>query len=710
MLNQVKQEYNDFGQIISSAQQQDGSVTGGSPTVELNYEDGSDNTIRPTGVIYPDGRELTYDYGEGGNINDRASRILSIVDDDSTHLANYDYLGLGTAVVVDYTEPDVKYTLVDLAGGNDEDTGDIYSGFDRFGRVKDCRWYDYGASADTARLKYGYNRASNRLWREDTVARSLEKEFDELYSYDGLHRLKDMARGWLNGSHTALTSETFGQCWTLDATGNWNGFREANTGESWTLEQSRTANPVNEITGITNSVGAAWAQPGYDPTGNMTTIPQPADPTQGYTASYDAWNRLVKLTEGLDTVQENEYDARTFRTVRKDYEEGDLSETRHFFYTPDWRCIEERVGSSIDAERQFVWGLRYIDDLVLRDRDTDTNGTLDERLYGCQDGNWNVVAVVDGAGDVDERYSYSAYGVPIFLTAAFGSRVSSTYDWGLLYCGYYQSLKTDLCHARYRLHHPLFGTWLQRDPLGYHGGASRYEYVNSSPVSAIDPLGLDAAYVYGFYYPATRPELKPNWGSGRGDFHKTFHTLQFPVFLRSDCAALQQEIYDSLKAFEHFNGFRNNVATVELNPDGTLAFFSALGAMWWGSLFAGNSARSPVSLSFDDATSTVSATTLQGHMLEGMRHWKVEVTKTKNCTCCVVVNTWAYERKVGLINDLGAAAMGTEAQMQIWTQYLQNIFFAFRDLSSFRDRYCKQTQASSEWSTGATSFPGAGQP
>ncbi|MBX3452614.1 MAG: hypothetical protein KF777_23955, partial [Planctomycetaceae bacterium] len=435
-----------------------------------------------------DGRELTYDYGEGGNINDRASRIVSIVDDDSTHLANYDYLGLGTTVVVDYTEPDVKYTLVDLSGTNDPDTGDIYSGLDRFGRVKDCRWYNYNNEEDVARLKYGYDRASNRLWREDMVARSLEKEFDELYSYDGLHRLKDMARGWLNGSRTALTSETFGQCWALDATGNWDGFREASTGASWTLEQSRTANPVNEITGITNTVGAAWAQPGYDPAGNMTTIPQPADPTQGYTATYDAWNRLVKLTDGSDTVQENEYDARTFRTVRRDYESGDLSESRQFYYTPNWRCIEERIESSSESERQIVWGLRYLDDLVLRDRDTNGNGTFEERLYGCQDGNWNVVAATDTTGTTVNRYAYSAYGAPTYLTAAFGAQWLAS-DWETLYCGYRHEPASNLYTVRLRFYQPLLGVWTRRDPEPVSPSDSLYTYCETSPVDSIDPSG-----------------------------------------------------------------------------------------------------------------------------------------------------------------------------------------------------------------------------
>ena len=48
-----------------------------------------------------------------------------------------------------------------------------------------------------ARLQYGYDRASDRLWRVDLVAQSLGKDFDELYSYDGLHRLKDIQRGLL---------------------------------------------------------------------------------------------------------------------------------------------------------------------------------------------------------------------------------------------------------------------------------------------------------------------------------------------------------------------------------------------------------------------------------------------------------------------------------------------------------------------------------
>src|SRR5436189_405887 len=48
--------------------------------------------------------------------------------------------------------------------------------------------------------------------------------------------------------------------------------------------------------------------------------------------------------------------------------------------------------------------------LILRDRDTNADGALDERLYALQDANWNVTALTSSSGDVQERYAYDAYG------------------------------------------------------------------------------------------------------------------------------------------------------------------------------------------------------------------------------------------------------------------------------------------------------------
>jgi len=44
----------------------------------------------------------------------------------------------------------------------------------------------------------------------------------------------------------------------------------------------------------------------------------------------------------------------------------------------------------------------YVDAMVLRDRDTDANGSLAERLWVQQDANFIVTPLVDNNGDVVE--------------------------------------------------------------------------------------------------------------------------------------------------------------------------------------------------------------------------------------------------------------------------------------------------------------------
>ena len=74
------------------------------------------------------------------------------------------------------------------------------------------------------------------------------------------------------------------------------------------------------------------------------------------------------------------------------------------FYSAAWQVLEEQVGGN--AEVQYVWSPVYVDAMVLRDRDTDANGSLDERVYVLQDANFNVTALVDDSGTVIERYVY----------------------------------------------------------------------------------------------------------------------------------------------------------------------------------------------------------------------------------------------------------------------------------------------------------------
>ncbi len=62
--NQCVFTYNEFAQLIKEEQAHGGPVVSGTPAVEYEYADGADNHIRPTSITYPNGRDLTFDYGD----------------------------------------------------------------------------------------------------------------------------------------------------------------------------------------------------------------------------------------------------------------------------------------------------------------------------------------------------------------------------------------------------------------------------------------------------------------------------------------------------------------------------------------------------------------------------------------------------------------------------------------------------------------------
>jgi len=165
----------------------------------------------------------------------------------------------------------------------------------------------------------------------------------------------------------------------------------------------------------------------------------------------------------------------------------------HYYLSAGNQVLEERVGTSTNASQQYVWGLRYIDDLLLRDRDTNTDGTLDQRLYAIQDANWNLVAIADSAGSVVERYTYTAYGQAEFRNADFSKTDSglgdvSNYGWTRLSAGMDLDLTTGLYYVRARWYNPALGVFDTRDPIA--ADPNLYRYCHNNPVIYVDPTGL----------------------------------------------------------------------------------------------------------------------------------------------------------------------------------------------------------------------------
>ncbi len=351
----------------------------------------------------------------------------------------------------------------------------------------------------------GHDRNSNRKWRENDPTSGK----DEYFTYDRLNRLTSMDRGDLTGTYPNYTgisgTPAAERDYTLHALGNWTDYIEKSSG-STTLDQDRTHNSVNEITGISEGGGEVpWIDPAWDARGNMTTVPKPSNLALagGFTCAYDSWNRLAEVKQGQTVVAKYEYDGLN-RRVKKHIDTQSPADPngvdvyQHFFYNVEWQVLETREADSVDTapdtlqpEYQFVWSQRYIDAPVLRDKNTDEDDLCDdETLYYLTDAQMNVTALVDTGGDAVERYVYDPYGkVTIYDDDWSETRSVSSYANPILFAGYYRDDETHLYHVRNRMYHPSLGRWLQRDPLLYVDGMNLYEYVRSAPINEVDPNG-----------------------------------------------------------------------------------------------------------------------------------------------------------------------------------------------------------------------------
>jgi len=486
--SQILYSFNDLGKVIESDQSHSGAVGGSTPSVQYAYDTSAvgsvfDDGARMESMTYPNGRVLFSDYGTANALEDRTGIAKSVRETNSSGaiLADYSYTGGGDTVLTDYQQPDLKQ---DLFGG----TSGTYVGLDRFGRIIDHRWYDYtSGTVDLARYGYGYENDDSGTWKEDSVAAANSVNQDEFYAYDGLRRLKVADQGGLNGGRTAISTLTFGQDWAHDQLGNWTTFAQDNDGNGTDdINQSRTHNDANEIT----QISASAIHIAHDAAGNMSKSPNPASWSAHYDLTWDAWNQLVKVADGANTIAEYQYDGNNRRIIKKLYIAGSLSQTRHLYMSGINQTLEERIDSSTTADRQFTWGVRYIDDLVLRTRDTDSNGSLDETLYALQDTNWNITALTDISGAVIERFAYTPYGQSKVLDANFASDGDGISDVAWEYrftCREFDS-ETGLHYFRARYYHDGLGRFIGRDPLGFIDGLNLYS--GYFVPNALDPMGL----------------------------------------------------------------------------------------------------------------------------------------------------------------------------------------------------------------------------
>jgi RHS repeat-associated protein len=128
--------------------------------------------------------------------------------------------------------------------------------------------------------------------------------------------------------------------------------------------------------------------------------------------------------------------------------------------------------------------------LVLRDRDSDGDGTLDERLWVVQDANYNVTVLLDNSGNVVERYVYDPFGSVTVLDADWNVLAASAFAWVYLHQGGRFDTTSGLYYFRNRDYSPTLGRWTSLDPLRYDAGdVYLYRIVFNAPTVFTDPSG-----------------------------------------------------------------------------------------------------------------------------------------------------------------------------------------------------------------------------
>jgi RHS repeat-associated protein len=494
VVNENEYAYDGFGLLTSEKQSHSGAVDGETPKVQYAYTNGAANHARRTSITYPDNTVLALNYGSANAVDDVLNRLKQLRF-GSTVLADYSYLGQVVPVIANSSsQPGVELTYF-TSGGTGEG-GDQYTGLDRFGRIVDQRWRKTSDNTDRERVKYGYDRASNRQWRQNTVAASGQNEF---YTYDGLEQVKTLKRGTQTGSPPTGIDGTpvWEEDWNYDPSGNWRGSSTAyltKENGSTMLNQNREHNVANEIEDIITNSGTAWPVPTHDGAGNMRNVPRPLSLGNSFDLKWDTWNRLVEVKEtGGSVVATYGYDGAHRRVTKV---AG--GNTRHYYYSDQWQVLEERLNALTTADRRFVWGVRSIDDLVLRNHGA-------TRHYALSDAMGSVTAIVNTSGTVQERYGYDGFGQPRYMDASFGSRANSSHTWETLFDGYRYDTESGLYQVRYRYLHPRLGRWPNRDPMSGHGDVNLHAFVGDNPLVRIDRLGLywHIGQPPGYYDPGT---------------------------------------------------------------------------------------------------------------------------------------------------------------------------------------------------------------
>jgi RHS repeat-associated protein len=298
-----------------------------------------------------------------------------------------------------------------------------------------------------------------------------------------------------------ISSPIFGQSWNPDALGNFESVTNTTYGSS-TITENRTHNRQNQL-GTLTITGSSTTTLSYDSAGSLSTnVTDDGKSKSTTTFTFDAWNRTINF-KGTGRYA---YDPLN-RRIKED--------TKALVYSNNWQVLEERTSGTVSF--RYAWSPVYVDAMIARDEYTYDPGTskyvVGERLYAATDANYNVTALINTSGGVDERFGYDPYGAVKLLDNTWGSVTTSANGWVYLHQDGRLDEATGMYHFRNRDTDADLMRWNRVDPIGFCSHDSDlYRLLNCNPLNFLDPFGNKAVALIDFpRAPALPPPGFPRW-------------------------------------------------------------------------------------------------------------------------------------------------------------------------------------------------------
>lgn len=201
----------------------------------------------------------------------------------------------------------------------------------------------------------------------------------------------------------------------------------------------------------------------YDANGNLVS-------DGSRTFEWDGENRMTAVTI-LATGHRTEftYDGLGRRVAFKEIEAGSTSGAVTAYLWEKHQIVESRsADGSLTLQRYYAQGF------------VDSDGT---NLYYTRDHLGSVRELTDGIQSIRARYDYDPYGRV--------TKIQGDKDSLFAYAGYFQHPQSGLDLTQFRAYDPNLGRWISRDPINESGGIDMYAYGFNSPITKIDPTGLE---------------------------------------------------------------------------------------------------------------------------------------------------------------------------------------------------------------------------